>query len=92
MQILTVEVAQDHIDRLAKAKKPICGLAELIWNSVDADATEPSAAIAGNSFLATSWRAGPEIQVVVEGDGMVALVAEAELHLHCALNDGRVDQ
>jgi hypothetical protein len=40
MEILNVEVAQDHIDNLSRAKKPIFGLAELIWNSVDADATE----------------------------------------------------
>ena len=40
MQILTVQVAQDHIDHIAKAKKPILGLVELIWNSVDADATD----------------------------------------------------
>jgi hypothetical protein len=40
MQTLTLEVRQDHIDRLSKAKKPILSIAELIWNSVDADATE----------------------------------------------------
>lgn len=40
MEVLNVEVAQDHIDSLSKAKKPILGLAELIWNSVDADATD----------------------------------------------------
>ncbi|HXM40485.1 MAG TPA: hypothetical protein VN924_04490 [Bryobacteraceae bacterium] len=40
MQTLTLDVRQDHIDRLSKAKKPILSIAELIWNSVDADATE----------------------------------------------------
>jgi hypothetical protein len=40
MQILELEVAQDHIDSISRAKKPILGLAELIWNSVDADATD----------------------------------------------------
>jgi hypothetical protein len=39
MQTLTIEVTQDHIDRLSKAKKPVLGIAELIWNGVDADAT-----------------------------------------------------
>src|SRR5437763_11173568 len=38
METLTIQVTQDHIDRIAKAKKPILGIAELIWNSVDADA------------------------------------------------------
>lgn len=40
MHILDVEVTQDHIDSISKAKKPILGLSELIWNSVDADATD----------------------------------------------------
>ena len=38
METLTIQVTQDHIDRIAKAKKPILGIAELIWNSFDADA------------------------------------------------------
>src|SRR5580692_6511387 len=50
MQNLTVEVAQDHIDRIAKAKKPIFGLAELISNSVDADATEVKIRLNRNSL------------------------------------------
>ena len=50
MQKLTIEVTQDHIDRLAKAKKPILGLAELIWNSVDADATEVDVRINRNGL------------------------------------------
>lgn len=38
MPSVTVQVQNDHIDRLAGAKKPILGVAELIWNSFDADA------------------------------------------------------
>lgn len=38
METLTILVTRDHIDRIAKAKNPIFGIAELIWNSVDADA------------------------------------------------------
>ncbi len=52
MQILDVEVAQDHIDGLSKAKKPILGLAELIWNSVDADATDVKVRLHRNSLNA----------------------------------------
>jgi len=52
MQILDVEVAQDHIDSLSKAKKPILGLAELIWNSVDADATDVKVRLNRNSLNA----------------------------------------
>ena len=50
MQTLTVEVAQDHIDSLSKAKKPILALAELIWNSVDADATQVDVRLNRNSL------------------------------------------
>lgn len=37
MGSLTVRVEQDHLERLVK--KPLSGLAELIWNALDADAT-----------------------------------------------------
>jgi hypothetical protein len=36
---LDVEVQEDHLERLATCR-PSAGLAELIWNSLDADATE----------------------------------------------------
>jgi hypothetical protein len=52
MQVLDVEVAQDHIDSLSRAKKPILGLAELVWNSVDADATEVKVTLNRNSLNA----------------------------------------
>ncbi len=50
MQTLTLEVTQDHIDRLCKAKKPVLGIAELIWNSVDADSTEVAVRIKRNGL------------------------------------------
>lgn len=50
MQTLTIEVTQDHIDRLSKAKKPVLGVAELIWNSMDADATEIDVRLARNAL------------------------------------------
>ena len=40
MHKLELEVATDHIERLTKFKKPILAVEELIWNSLDADATE----------------------------------------------------
>jgi hypothetical protein len=52
MQTLTVEVAEDHIDHLATAKKPILGIVELLWNSVDADATEIKVRLNRNSLNA----------------------------------------
>lgn len=50
MQTLTLEVTQDHIDRLSKAKKPILGVAELIWNSLDADATQVTVRLNRNTL------------------------------------------
>lgn len=38
MGLLRVEVVPDHLERLVRA--PSYGLAELIWNAIDADATE----------------------------------------------------
>ena len=37
---LTVSVQQDHLERLVRS--PLNGLAELVWNALDADATEVS--------------------------------------------------
>jgi len=37
---LKLQVAEDHVERLTKVKKPILAIEELIWNSLDADATE----------------------------------------------------
>ncbi len=37
---VSVEVQSDHLEKLAAAKRPILAVAELIWNSLDADATE----------------------------------------------------
>jgi hypothetical protein len=50
MQTLTLEVTQDHIDRLCKAKKPVLGIAELIWTSVDADSTEVAVRVNRNAL------------------------------------------
>ena len=34
-----IQVQDDHLERIAQTRKPILALAELIWNAVDADAT-----------------------------------------------------
>jgi hypothetical protein len=39
MKTLTVEVQDDHLQKIALNRKPIAALAELIWNAVDADAS-----------------------------------------------------
>lgn len=40
MKEIRVEVQSDHLERLASVRKPILAVAELIWNSLDADATK----------------------------------------------------
>lgn len=35
-----IKVHDDHLERIAQTRKPILALAELIWNAVDADATQ----------------------------------------------------
>ena len=39
MKRITVEVREDHLENLAQTK-PILAMAELIWNALDAEATE----------------------------------------------------
>ena len=34
-----IQVQDDHLERIAQTRKPLLALAELIWNTVDADAT-----------------------------------------------------
>jgi hypothetical protein len=39
MKIITVEVQPDHLQTIARVKRPLVAVAELIWNGLDADAT-----------------------------------------------------
>ncbi|MBB4772165.1 ATP-binding protein [Actinomadura livida] len=48
MEQLIVSVEQDHLERLIKS--PIAGIAELIWNGLDADASTVSVDLATNAM------------------------------------------
>ncbi len=50
MKTVHVEVKNDHLQRMATVRKPILAVAELIWNSLDADATEVRVTIAHSSL------------------------------------------
>ncbi|MHC4097928.1 MAG: ATP-binding protein [Planctomycetota bacterium] len=40
MKTVTVKVKEDHLASLTRVKKPILSIAELVWNSLDANANE----------------------------------------------------
>lgn len=40
MQTLELQVEQDHVESLAKVQTPIVAIEELVWNGLDADATQ----------------------------------------------------
>ena len=48
-QSFTVEVQPDHLEKLTRAR-PVPGLAELIWNALDADATKVEVEIERNEL------------------------------------------
>jgi hypothetical protein len=63
MAIVTVQVDLDHLER--QIKSPQAGLAELIWNAVDADATEVAVKVETNDLGAIE-----SITVTDNGTGM----------------------
>jgi hypothetical protein len=61
VQQLEVEVQGDHLERLAR-REPSSALAELIWNALDADATNVSVEFPRNG-------SGGVERVIVSDDG-----------------------
>jgi hypothetical protein len=45
---LDIQVQDDHLERIASTRKPILAIAELIWNSLDADATKVAVSLSRN--------------------------------------------
>ncbi|WP_020388552.1 ATP-binding protein [Kribbella catacumbae] len=60
---LTVQVDQDHLERLVK--RPITGIAELIWNALDADATKVDCEVVDNGLGGAD-----SLRVIDNGRGM----------------------
>jgi DNA mismatch repair ATPase MutL len=50
MKTMPVKVQPNHLQCLANVKKPILALAELVWNSLDADAAEASVSFEDNGI------------------------------------------
>jgi hypothetical protein len=53
VKTLTVDVQGDHLQTLATSPKPINAVTELIWNSLDADATTVRVRVQSNAIQAT---------------------------------------
>ena len=51
MTKIAVSVKRDHIEALAATKRPIVSLAELMWNSLDADADKVSVRFDENAVV-----------------------------------------
>lgn len=71
MKTLTVDVQGDHLQTLATSPKPINAVTELIWNSLDADATTVRVRVLSNAIGATIEG------IRVEDDGHGILYSEA---------------
>ncbi|HOC71008.1 MAG TPA: ATP-binding protein, partial [Candidatus Hydrogenedentes bacterium] len=64
MKRITVEVREDHLENLAQTK-PILAMAELIWNALDAEATEVRV-----EFLENDLQGLEAIHVADNGHGL----------------------
>lgn len=65
METVSVQVQRDHIERLCRVKKPILAIAELIWNGLDAEATEVNVHLHENKIGGLET-----VRVIDNGDGL----------------------
>ncbi len=72
MKTIEVQLKPDHLQRMTVVKKPILGLIELIWNGLDADATEVRVVFHHNRLGALD-----SIEVIDNGHGMTVSDAES---------------
>jgi hypothetical protein len=66
-----VNVQDDHLQKIASVSRPIDAVAELVWNALDADATEVRVVIARNNMTGLE-----SIRVIDNGRGMDYTLAE----------------
>lgn len=64
MKVITVEVREDHLENLAQTK-PMAALAELIWNALDAEATDIRV-----EFIENELQGLEAIRIVDNGQGL----------------------
>jgi len=73
VKTLTVKVNSDHLNTLSQTKKPILALAELIWNSLDADSKNVEVIIAEDALGSME-----SIRVIDDGHGLNYEQAESD--------------
>ncbi|MGD1055649.1 MAG: ATP-binding protein, partial [Nitrososphaerales archaeon] len=71
MKTIEVTVKSDHLESLARVKKPIIAVAELIWNGLDADAKKVDVSFVENPL-------GGVESIVVRDDGLGLPYDQAE--------------
>ncbi|MCK5863212.1 MAG: ATP-binding protein [Candidatus Hydrogenedentes bacterium] len=64
MKVITVEVREDHLENLAQTR-PLVALAELIWNALDAEATETRV-----EFVENELQGIDTIRIIDNGHGL----------------------
>ena len=64
MKTITVQVKEDHLEQLARSK-PIAAMAELIWNALDAEASEVRV-----EFVENELEGLERIRIVDDGHGL----------------------
>ena len=52
MKTITVEVQPDHLQTLAKVKRPLVAVTELMWNGLDADASQIDVVLRRTKWMA----------------------------------------
>ena len=72
MKTITVDVQADHLRTLSRSRKPLMAIAELVWNGLDADATEVRI-----EFTKNSMKGIQRIRVIDNGYGLAQKDAEA---------------
>lgn len=65
MQVIQVEVKNDHLRRLATSKKPMTAISELIWNGLDAEASNVDVSLGVNGLGGVDW-----IEISDDGHGV----------------------
>lgn len=70
-QTLELKVEQDHVESLAKVRSPIVAIEELIWNGLDADATQIDIKLDMNNLGGLA-----KIRVSDNGSGITRLECE----------------